>query len=59
MKIEMIIHKKDFPKVEMALFGYNNFEEDTQIELYFKDSDERYSYHTERIKDSYLLVTGV
>lgn len=57
--MEMKIHKMDFPKLEMALFGYEKYEKDTNIVIYFYETDEKYEYKTELVGNSYLLVTGV
>lgn len=56
--MEMKIHKADFPKLEMALFGYEKYEKDTNIVIYFYETDEKYEYKTELVGNSYLLVTG-
>lgn len=59
MKIEIKIHKVDFPELEMFLFGYEKYGEDTEIIVGFHETEEKYLYKTELVGKSYLLVTGV
>lgn len=59
MKIEIKIHKVDFPELEMSLFGYEKYGKDTEITVGFHETEEKYLYKTELVGKSYLLVTGV